>query len=95
MTETVGYPCSLLIWDKDGYHKCSARPFFDKGILKDFCCCAYVSEMALGDAAGYKFREETISRYCAKKYTWKLMESKVGPSIELALKQRGESRCTR
>ncbi len=81
MSEVLGCPCSLLIWDKQAYHKCAAKPIFESGKPKDFCVCAYVWDTAYGDMT-------TEKGSCPKGYSDDVLRAKIDPAITKALKER-------
>ena len=89
MYSVIGYPCALLVWDKMGYHDCAGLPIKDEKGKWRFACCSCVWVLGFGDLSD--FNETDAEHQCPKKYSWNIMKSKVEPSIELALKQRGES----
>ena len=96
MTEQkpLGYPCSLLIWDKQGYHECKGSPIFDSEGKPGFCMCYLVAEATV-DSEKCDEYEKNAPYACPKKYTWKQMEEKIGPAVEYALKTRNqeETKC--
>ncbi len=58
--EPLGYPCKLMIWNKDGYHKCKGFPTFDNGEAYD--------SYALGQFVGHTPKHKPKIDYCVCYY---------------------------
>jgi hypothetical protein len=92
----IGVPCSLLIWDPDGYHKCRALPVRhsqgdEEQYDLEFYLCYYVAVVALEGVSTYPPRKEASERVCPRKYCWSVLEAKIGPAVDYALEHNRSS----
>ena len=78
---SLGKPCSKLIWDERGYHKCKAKKSSPNTE------CSFIFYAAYGDLSEepLEAQEKRVTEECPKHFTLQQIKEKVGPAITLAV----------